>query len=112
MAAKRNVTALATVTGILLVSRPNDNQSKVPTVNSQYIDKEMPEVSLVRMVLTACGIKEAVVQMAAAKPIMVIQLIVIKSSFIIFAIVNCIGNKKSLTLVLPLRWRGSGASNL
>ncbi len=74
--AKISVMALATSTGILWVNMPNNNHSKVPIVNSQYMDKEMPEVFLVRMVFIAWGINEAVVQMAAAKPIIVIQSIV------------------------------------
>ena len=35
--------------------------------------KEMPDVSFVLMVFTACGKKDAVVQKAAAKPMIVIQ---------------------------------------
>jgi hypothetical protein len=88
MDAKTSVTALAMVTGILPVSKPKVSHSNVPTVNSQYMDREMPEVSLVRMVFIACGIKEAVVQIAAAKPISVIQSIVIKSMSVILAMVN------------------------
>ena len=33
-----------------------------------YIDSEIPDVSLVRMVFTACGKKETVVPKAAIKP--------------------------------------------
>jgi 5'(3')-deoxyribonucleotidase len=70
--AKSMVTALAAATGILLVSRPNTNQHKVPNAKSEYINNDMPEVSFVRMVFNACGRKEIVVKNAAIKPIMVI----------------------------------------
>jgi hypothetical protein len=76
IAAKANVMALATVTGVLPLNIPNNSQSTVPVVNNRYIDKEMPVVSFVRMVFTAWGKKDEVVQNAAAKPMMVIQSIV------------------------------------
>jgi 5'(3')-deoxyribonucleotidase len=66
------VTALAAATGMLLVSSPNTNQHKVPNAKSEYINKEMPVVSFVRMVFNACGRKEIVVKNAAIKPITVI----------------------------------------
>ena len=46
----------------------------VPNVNSEYIDKEIPFVSFVLIVCNACGRKEAVVQNAAIKPIIVVVL--------------------------------------
>jgi hypothetical protein len=58
----------ATATGTLGLSIPYSNQKKVPTVNKLYIDNEIPEVSLVLMVFTACGKKEMVVPNAAIKP--------------------------------------------
>jgi hypothetical protein len=46
----------------------------VPVVNKAYIESEMLCVSFVRMVLTACGRKEKVVQAAASRPTRVIKL--------------------------------------
>ena len=59
-------------TGTLLLNNPNKNHKKVPDVKSEYINKEIPDVSLVRIVLIACGKKDVVVNIAAAKPINVI----------------------------------------
>lgn len=61
--------ALAAATGTLGVIIPYISHKNVPTVNTTYMDKEMPEVSLVRIVLTACGKNETVVLKAAIKPI-------------------------------------------
>jgi hypothetical protein len=61
--------ALATATGRLGYIMPYISHKKVPTVNTTYIDKEIPEVSFVRMVLTAWGKKDMVVLKAAVKPI-------------------------------------------
>lgn len=72
MIAKSNVTALATTMGILLLNRPKRNHSKVPAAKSEYINSEIPLVSFVRIVLIACGRKDAVVNTAAAKPKIVI----------------------------------------
>lgn len=47
----------------------------VPVVKMTYMYKEMPEVSLVFIVLTACGKKEIVVQKAAVYPAIEIQFI-------------------------------------
>jgi hypothetical protein len=69
VAANKNVMALAAATGALGAKMPYINHKKVPTVNTTYIDKDIPEVSFVRMVLTACGKKETVVLKAAIKPI-------------------------------------------
>jgi hypothetical protein len=44
----------------------------VPNENKKYMRRDIPEVFLVCIVLRAWGIKEAVVQVAAIKPIMVI----------------------------------------
>jgi hypothetical protein len=41
-----------------------------------YINKEIAEVSFDRIVLNACGTKEAVVKKAATKPVISIQFIV------------------------------------
>ena len=38
----------------------------MPKVNTTYIHNEMPEVSRVRIVFTACGTNDSVVQAAAA----------------------------------------------
>ena len=80
--AKSSVTALATTIGILLLNRPKRNHSKVPVAKREYINNEMPVVSFVRIVLIACGRKDAVVRAAAAKPKIVI-------ASISFLIVKC-----------------------
>ena len=64
---------LARYTGRLFVNTPYINHSSVPIVNKAYIDNEMLCVSFVRMVLTACGKKEKVVQAAAISPTRVIR---------------------------------------
>lgn len=74
--AKTMVTALATTTGILLVSKPKSNHPTVPNAKREYINSEMPEVSFVRMVFIACGRNDTVVKKAAAKPITVITFII------------------------------------
>ncbi len=63
-----NVTELAAMIGILPENKPNKSHNKVPKAKSEYISREIPEVSFVLMVFIACGRKEMVVQMAAAKP--------------------------------------------
>ena len=63
------VIALATATGILGLNMPYISHKTVPRVNNEYIYNEMPEVSLVLMVLIACGKNEKVVPNAAIKPI-------------------------------------------
>lgn len=45
----------------------------MPNVNSAYMERDMLDVSFERMVLTACGKKEKVVQPAASRPIKVIN---------------------------------------
>lgn len=77
--AKIKVTALATMMGKLLLTIPKRNHSKVPVANSEYIKSDMPLVSLVWIVLIACGRKDAVVNTAAAKPKIVIAFIFIIS---------------------------------
>ena len=72
MDANSKVTALAIITGILWLKSPKRNQSKVPPAKREYIDSDIPLVSLVRMVLIACGRKDEVVDIAAAKPKIVI----------------------------------------
>ena len=49
IAAKTKVTALAMVTGMLLLNMPNSSHSNVPVVNRVYMDKEMLAVSFERM---------------------------------------------------------------
>ena len=78
MAAKMNVTEFATVTGMLPLSKPYNNQNNVPLVNNAYMYSEMPEVSFVFMVLIACGRKETVVQNAAISPRMVMPVVVMQ----------------------------------
>ena len=73
IAANISVTAFAINTGILLLNIPKRNQSKVPVAKREYINKDMPLVSFVRMVLIACGRKDTVVNTAAAKPKSVIK---------------------------------------
>ena len=51
--AKTKVTALAIVTGILLLNAPNNSHNNVPVANSVYIDKEILLVSFVWMVFIA-----------------------------------------------------------
>lgn len=65
---KTRVTALAATIGMLWVNRPNKSQSRVPKAKSEYINKDIPEVSFVCMVLMAWGKKEIVVQTAATSP--------------------------------------------
>jgi hypothetical protein len=62
--------ALAIVTGKLWLMRPYISHNKVPKVNRAYMYKDIPEVSLVCMVLMAWGKNETVVPKAADKPIM------------------------------------------
>jgi hypothetical protein len=69
--AKISVIPLARYTGMLLLKRPYSNHNRVPSVNSAYIEREMLEVSFERIVLTACGRKEKVVEAAARRPIKV-----------------------------------------
>lgn len=47
----------------------------VPVVKMMYMYSEIPEVSLVLIVLIACGKKDKVVQKAATNPVMEIQFI-------------------------------------
>ena len=70
--ANTSVTAFAIITGILLLNKPKRNHNKVPDAKSEYMNKDMPLVSFVRMVLIACGKKDAVVKIAAAKPMIVV----------------------------------------
>lgn len=51
--ANKNVIALATATGKLGDQMPYISHKKVPTVNTIYIESEIPDVSFVRMVFTA-----------------------------------------------------------
>lgn len=71
--AKIRVIPLAKYTGILWLNNPYSSHSKVPNVNSAYMERDMLDVSFERMVLTACGKKEKVVQPAASRPIKVIN---------------------------------------
>lgn len=66
--ANKKVIALATATGKLGDQMPYISHKKVPTVNTMYMESEIPEVSFVRIVFTACGKKEIVVLKAAKKP--------------------------------------------
>jgi hypothetical protein len=72
------VNPLATQTGKLLVARPYINHRSVPKVNRMYMDSEMEDVSLVRMVFNACGKKDEEVKIAASKPVTGIQFISIE----------------------------------
>ena len=74
--ANTSVIALAAITGILLLNNPKSSHSTVPRAKSEYIKSDMPLVFLVRMVFTACGRNEAVVKAAAAKPVIVIAVII------------------------------------
>ena len=66
---------LAKLIGIFNERNPKITHTKVPNENKEYIGNDIPEVSLVCIVLMACGIKDAVVHAAATKPIMVIKFI-------------------------------------
>ncbi len=74
IAANTIVTALAIVTGKLPLNKPYISHKSVPVVKSAYIDKEIPDVSFVWMVFTACGKNETVVQKAANSPIIVMYI--------------------------------------
>lgn len=56
------------------------NHRSVPKVNRMYIDSEMEDVSLVRIVFNACGRKDDEVKIAASNPITGIQFISIEFS--------------------------------
>ena len=71
--ANTRVMPLARYTGIFPVNKPYNSHISVPNVNSAYMDREMLAVSFVRIVLTAWGKNEKVVQAAASRPIMVIN---------------------------------------
>jgi hypothetical protein len=66
--ASMSVKPFASHTGKLLVASPYINHISVPKVNSIYMDKEMEDVSLVRMVFNAWGKKEVEVKTAATIP--------------------------------------------
>lgn len=61
--------------GILPEKIPKSSQSSVPVEKSRYINSEILLVSLVRIVLTACGMKVLVVSTAAIKPSIVTKVI-------------------------------------
>lgn len=65
---KTNVTALAATIGMLWVNKPNKSHNSVPKAKREYMNKDIPEVSFVCIVLMAWGKKEIVVQTAAASP--------------------------------------------
>jgi hypothetical protein len=65
-----SVIAFATATGRLGSITPYISHNNVPIVNRIYIGREIPDVSLVSMVLMACGKNEAVVPNAARYPMM------------------------------------------
>jgi hypothetical protein len=65
---------LASATGKLGSIIPYISHNEVPVVNTAYMDNEIPEVSLVRIVLIACGKNEIDVLNAASKPIISIKL--------------------------------------
>ncbi|GAC1417712.1 MAG: hypothetical protein NVS1B13_01660 [Flavisolibacter sp.] len=70
-----SVTPFARLTGILWLQTPNISHINVPNVKIEYMDAEIADVSLVRIVFKACGKKDIVVQKAAKKPAAVIQFI-------------------------------------
>lgn len=74
MHANSKVTPLARLTGMLWLSKPYINHINVPKENKAYMPKDIPEVFFVRIVCTACGIKDAVVHAAATSPQIVIKL--------------------------------------
>ena len=68
---------LAILTGRFALNSPKTNHNKVPKANSEYMDKDIPEVSFVLMVWRAWGKNDNVVQQAAARPITVIRFVLI-----------------------------------
>ena len=64
---KTSVMILAAIMGRLLLIIPKESHSRVPIANSEYMNSEMPLVSLDLMVFMACGKKEDVVKIAAVK---------------------------------------------
>lgn len=73
MTASANVTALAIIIGMLLLTKPYTNHISVPNVKRAYITTDIDPVSLVLMVFTAWGINDTVVQHAATIPVLMIQ---------------------------------------
>ena len=65
MVASKKVMALATATGIAPSSIPYVSHKSVPAVKNEYMVNDIPEVSLVRIVLMAWGKKDTVVPNAA-----------------------------------------------
>jgi hypothetical protein len=61
----------ATATGKLGAINPYISHNRVPAVKKQYMGNDMPSVSLVRIVSTACGKNDTVVPNAAKYPMMV-----------------------------------------
>jgi len=61
----------------------------VPSVKSAYIESEILEVSLVRIVLMACGKNEKVVQAAASRPIKVMICTEDFSQITLFSKLSC-----------------------
>jgi hypothetical protein len=53
MTENTNVIAFAKTIGKLFVKMPNKSHNKVPNAKSEYIDKEIPSVFLVCIVLMA-----------------------------------------------------------
>ena len=68
MKAKMKVTMLAPMTAKSLMMKPWTVHKATPSTNIEYINKEIPEVSLVLMTWMAWGINDALVRMAAMKP--------------------------------------------
>ncbi len=68
MPEKSAVNILARIIGLELMRTPYTNQSRIPVTKKEYINREMPEVSLVFTVLMTWGMNEAVVIKAATKP--------------------------------------------
>ncbi len=71
--AKMRVSPLARYTGTLLLAIPKISHMRVPKVNRLYMTRDMEDVSFVRMVCIACGIKDTDVQHAASNPAYSIQ---------------------------------------
>lgn len=75
ISARINVIEFASNTGKSMVSRPYSAHNKIPVVRITYINREISLVFFVFAILITCGRKEIVVQVAASRPMIIIQFI-------------------------------------
>jgi hypothetical protein len=69
LSAKMKVRVFARIRGHFSIMRPYTSHKPTPSVNREYMPKEIPERSLVRQDRIACGKKAIVVKKAAQYPI-------------------------------------------